>query len=244
MPPVTDTGSQPDPLHALAAALETVLGLAPCAGVAELRALQPVLAQDAEPKAAGAAPDGPAPKKGAGFVVGGRIRVGNHYDLQPAITIYDPDLGTLAFVEHISRTEDAAEGAAWAAIERATAVRQILIDEAARQQQALDADAAKQRKPKVRMLPLQVELVLLVSGAVRDAESRSGSHLPDRRRPADRLSASRRPERARYLISIRCSMPTCCAGRSRGCCAARRRGSADSHPPRPPPGEAVRCRSP
>src|SRR5688572_27574454 len=131
--PVADTDSLPDPLPNLVAALESTLNLVSCGAVADLCALLPARGADAAP--AGPSPataaDAP-PKRGAGYVVNRPIRIGNHYDLQPAITIYDPDLGTLAFVEHISRATGTAETAAWDAIERATAVRQILIDEAAR----------------------------------------------------------------------------------------------------------------
>ena len=156
---MAENTSPRDPLPQLIAALQSELQLIHCADVAALRALRPALQRSAAASSVMTPVDmatvGTTQAMGAGFVVGLRIRVGNHYDLQPAITIHDPDLGTLAFVEHVDRDRKTAETDAWKAIERATAVRQILIDEAARQ-----------RNTNGRVLPLQVEVVLLVSGAV------------------------------------------------------------------------------
>jgi AAA domain-containing protein len=125
--------SPPDPLQLIAGALTAKFGVTECADVNTL------LTRDQ--------------KSGAGFVVDKRLRVGNYYDLQPALTVYDPVLGTLAFVEAVSRGEDPAQ--AWRAIERATAVRQILLDDADRQSGEAD-----------RTLALHVELVLVVSGSL------------------------------------------------------------------------------
>src|SRR5262245_2079085 len=130
--PLADN-SPPDPLRVIAGTLTTKFGVAECADVNSL------LSRDH--------------KSGAGFVVDQRLRVANYYDLQPALTLYDPVLGTLAFVEAVSRGED--PGQAWRAIERATAVRQILLD-----------DAERQSSEAARTLALQVELVLVVSGTV------------------------------------------------------------------------------
>jgi len=136
----------PDPLARLTAALTSTLKLVECASVETLRELEP-------------------PQ--VGFVANRKVRIGNHYDIEPPITIFDPGLGTLAFVEHIKRGEDAAKKAAWAAIERATAVRQILIDEATREQKLRNAPPSPgtPAQPSTRVLPLQVEVVLLVSGS-------------------------------------------------------------------------------
>lgn len=128
----------PDPIGALAGALEQRFGLVRCADVAALR--------------------NRGAEKPAAFVTGQRIRIGEYYDIQPAMTVYDAGLGTLGLVELISRTDPEAT---WLrAIERAAAVRQILIE----------AAEGKSRSGP-RELALQVELVLLVSG-------QSGSGTP------------------------------------------------------------------
>jgi energy-coupling factor transporter ATP-binding protein EcfA2 len=137
--------SSPDTVDALAAALEKRFGLVRCNHVIALRnrtAAQP-----------------------AAFVTGLRMRIGEYYDIQPAITVYDAGLGTLGLVERISHTDP--ESSWLRAIERAAAVRQILID------------AAEPKTPNQsnRELALQVELVLVISGP-------AGSGAPDSLRTA------------------------------------------------------------
>jgi energy-coupling factor transporter ATP-binding protein EcfA2 len=94
----------------------------------------------------------------AGYLLETPIRLAGCHDISPALTLYDPRLGTLGFVECISAATADPEGQAWGAIERATAVRQILLEDALRRQRAA-------RPGTPRILPLQVELVLLVAGA-------------------------------------------------------------------------------
>src|SRR5262249_48945477 len=65
-------------------------------------------------------------------------------------------------VEHVVRSNSEAESVAWKAIERATAVRQILLEDAARKQPRAQQPRGT---PKDRVLPLQVELILLVTGS-------------------------------------------------------------------------------
>lgn len=139
---MSNSSGPPDPLQRIADALPTALGVAACGDVASL--LNRTKAD------------------GAGFVIGKRIRVGDYYDIQPPITVYDPELGTLAFVEQIARTAPDARSATLKAIEKAAAVRQILIEDADRQSRQ---DGGRRRSAE-RKLALQVELVLLVSGAV------------------------------------------------------------------------------
>jgi len=130
----------PEPLEVLSGALETRFGLERCADAAALR--------------------NRTADKPAGFVMGLKIRMGEYYDIQPAITVYDSELGTLGLVERISRTDS--EATCLRAIERAAAVRQILID------------AAEEASRKgVRELALQVELVLVVAGAVPESAPES-----------------------------------------------------------------------
>src|SRR4051794_20155475 len=99
--PVLGNATQPDRLPHLVAALQSQLGLVQCANVMELRALRPTKTFGSGGAGAPSTPAGLPTGAGAGFVVGRPIRIGNHYDVHPAITIFDPDLGTLAFVEHI-----------------------------------------------------------------------------------------------------------------------------------------------
>ncbi len=121
-----------NPVAELGSALMSRFGLAPCVDVG---ALVNRTAKDP-----------------AGFISGLNVRIGEYYDIKPAITVYDAALGTLGFVEEISRTNPKQE---WLrTIERAAAVRQILID-----------NAEEKSRSGSRELPLQVELVLVVSGA-------------------------------------------------------------------------------
>src|SRR6516162_9137975 len=97
-----------DPVDMLAEALEKRFGLVRCPDVTALRN------RTAEAPAA--------------FVTDLRIRIGEYYDIQPAITVYDAGLGTLGLVERVTHVDPEFE---WLkTIERAAAVRQILIDAA------------------------------------------------------------------------------------------------------------------
>jgi energy-coupling factor transporter ATP-binding protein EcfA2 len=140
--------SPPDPIQVLADVLATRFGLVDCKkDVAALRERRP-----GDP---------------GGFVTGCRIRIGEYYDIEPAITVFDAGLGTLGFVERISSAS--AEADCLRTIERAAAVRQILIN---------TADEKPRKSPNdPRNLALQVELVLVIADV-------AGSGTPDSLRAA------------------------------------------------------------
>jgi hypothetical protein len=132
--------SQPDALMRIIEVLKTGMHVEECADVVALHA------RDAA--------------SGAALVTAKPLRIGDYYDVQPPVTIYDPRLGTLAFIEQIARDQPEAASLTWKAIERAAAVRQILIAAAEQRSRESANDV-----PRVHTLALQVELVLVVSGA-------------------------------------------------------------------------------
>ena len=125
----TQTGTSPDVITALAAVLERDLQLQPCKDLAGLRGLsQP------------------------GFLLRPPVlTAAAHYDLQPAILVYDPVLGTVGLVEELSA--EALEADLTRKIDRAANLRQLLL---------LKAEEAS---PSV--LNLSVELVLVLPYASR-----------------------------------------------------------------------------
>ena len=126
-----ETGTPLDGMAALAAALERDLRLRPCASLAALLELTE-----------------------AGFLLRPpRLTAAAHYEIQPALLIYDPLLGTVGLVEEIPAglAAEALENEVERRIDRAANLRQLLL---------LRAEEAS---PPV--LNLRVELVLAVPAA-------------------------------------------------------------------------------
>jgi hypothetical protein len=119
------------------------------------------------------------PDKQVGFVSNCRLRFAGYYDLTSDIVIYDRSGGTLCLVDRLSGNPTEAASTIRRSIDRAAWVRQILIDNCSKPQNA----SAKSRK-----LAAQVELVIAVDSATQESKTAVYKALTDIARNTTYLS--------------------------------------------------------